>query len=303
MESPAIGTEGFDDFPAKRPRKPKAASEGEAAAVDGAENEAPAEPAEPRPAKKPRPEKDRLLPGADDLERQAARAVSRSRGKNKATRERKPLGARPQRVEDPAVVLRRLVGADRAKSLHRKLNEAGRAFEAERFTDARALLRPVVKEAPDLVDGRELMGLTLYRLGRWKEAIDQLELFREMTGSTEQHPVLADCHRALGRVNDVEFLWQELGDASPRGDVVTEGRIVLAGTYADQGDLAKAIRTLQAGWKPPKRPADQHLRRAYALADLYDRAGKAARARELFKWIAGHDPRFADVKSRVKQLS
>ena len=306
MESPAIGTEGFDDFPAKRPRKPRVVPDVEGTPVDAdgePTSEAPAVPAEAPEPKKARPERERSLPGADDLERQAAKAVSRSRGKNKAARERKPLGARPQRVEDPAVVLRRLVGPDRAKSLHRKLNEAGRAFEAERFTDARSVLRPVVKEAPDLADGRELMGLILYRLGRWKEAIDQLELFREMTDATEQHPVLADCHRALGRVNDVEFLWQELGEASPRSEVVVEGRIVLAGAYADQGDLAKAIRTLQAGWKPPKRPADHHLRRAYALADLYDRAGKAARARELFKWIAGHDPRFADVKSRVKQLS
>ena len=160
-----------------------------------------------------------------------------------------------------------------------------------------------MKEAPSLPDGRELMGLTLYRLGKWREAIDQLEVFRELTDSTEQHPVLADCYRALGRLDDVEFLWRELGEASPSSEIVTEGRIVLAGAYADNGDLGKAIRTLEAGWKLPKRPGDQHLRRAYALADFYDRAGKAARSRELFKWIAGHDPRFADVKTRVKQLS
>ncbi|MEZ5244671.1 MAG: hypothetical protein R2707_06215 [Acidimicrobiales bacterium] len=241
------------------------------------------------------------MPGAADLERHASDAVRRGRGK--ATRERKPLGSRPQRVQDPAVVLARLVGADRAKSLSRKLNDGGRAFQAERFADARTLLRPVVKEAPSLPEGRELMGLTLYRLGKWREAIDQLEIFRELTDSTEQHPVLADCYRALGRLDDVEFLWQELGDASPSGEIVTEGRIVLAGAYADEGDLAKAIRTLQSGWKLPKNPGDQHLRRAYALADFYDRAGKAARARELFKWIAGHEPRFVDVKTRVKQLS
>jgi hypothetical protein len=311
MESPAIGTEAFDDFPVKRPRRPKAVvdapSESDGTTADAEDSPAPAaDPAatdtaaEPTERKTP-PKKDRSLPGAADLERHAAKAVTRSRGP--AVRERKPLGGRPQRLEDPAVVLQRLVGADRVKSLNRKLGDAGRAFQAERFGDARALLRPVVKEAPGLPDGRELMGLTLYRLGKWREAIDQLEAFRELTDSTEQHPVLADCYRALGRINDVEFLWQELGDASPSSEVVTEGRIVLAGTYADQGDLAKAIRTLQAGWKLPKRPADQHLRRAYALADFYDRAGKTARARELFKWISGHDPRFADVKTRVKQLS
>jgi tetratricopeptide (TPR) repeat protein len=315
MESPAIGTEAYDDFPAKRPRKPRdpadaggattpdeknpdaAGADGSTQAAGRSESELSEAPAE----RKAPPKRERSLPGAADLERHASDAVRRGRGR--ALRERKPLGSRPQRVQDPAVVLARLVGPDRAKSLSRKLNDAGRAFQAERFSDARTSLRPVVKEAPSLPEGRELMGLTLYRLGRWREAIDQLEIFRELTDSTEQHPVLADCYRALGRVDEVEFLWQELGDASPSGEIVTEGRIVLAGAYADEGDLAKAIRTLQSGWKLPKNPGDQHLRRAYALADFYDRAGKAARARELFKWIAGHEPRFADVTTRVKQLS
>ncbi len=317
MESPAIGTEAFDDFPTKRPRKPRRDAEaggvdgqpptpgedgvtdGDTTSKAGAGAEQPV--ADAPPEKKAPPKRERSLPGAADLERHAARAVRRGRGP--VVRERKPLGARPQRVEDPAVLLKRLVGADRVKSLTRRLNEAGRAYEAERFADARSSLRPVVKEAPSLPDGRELMGLSLYRLERWKEAIDQLEIYRELTDSTDQHPVLADCYRALGKLHEVEFLWQELGDASPSSEIVTEGRIVLSGAYADQGDVAKAIRTLESGWKAPKRPGEQHLRRAYALADLYDRAGKTARARELFKWISGHDPHFADVKTRVKQLS
>ncbi|MDW3218785.1 MAG: tetratricopeptide repeat protein [Acidimicrobiales bacterium] len=300
MESPAIGTEAMDDIrpPRKRPPKPPVDVDGESGDGEGHEG---GPPAEPVVEKKPLPKKERDLPGAEDLQRHAAKAVRRSRGP--AARERKPLGARPQRVQDPAVVLDRLVGKDRAKKLLRRLNDAGRAFQTERFDDARAALRPVLAEAPELAEARELYGLSLYRLGRWKAAIDELEAFRELTHSTEQHPVLMDCHRAKGRWADVEALWEELGEASPAGDLVTEGRIVLAGAQADQGDIDKAIRTLQAGWKLPKRPQDHHLRRAYALADLYDRAGKAARARELFKWIAGHDPRFADVKTRVKTLS
>jgi Flp pilus assembly protein TadD len=323
MDAPAIGDEADDDLVRRRrpPRREQSSEAGGAAASEsgGAEGGAPADgapdaerdeaeraPEETAPSapveRRPPPRKERKLPGGADLERHAVRAVERGRG-GAIARERRPLGARPQRVEDPAVVLQRLVGPDRARTLGRKLQDAGKAFAAERFGDARTLLRPVVKEAPSLPDGRELLGLTLYRLGKWQEAIEHLEAFRELTDSTEQHPVLADCHRALGRVADVEYLWDELGEASPSGELVTEGRIVLAGTHADQGDLAKAIRTLQAGWKLPKRPREQHLRRAYALADLYDRAGKTARARELFKWVARHEPRFSDVTTRVKQLS
>ncbi len=297
MDSPAIGTEGFDDFPRKRRRPPRPGPPAEADDRGGADDPEPDPAAAPEPRAKPK----RTLPNVDDLEREASKAVRRSRGPR--LRERKPLGARPQRVEDPAVALTRLVGAPRAKSLQRRLRNAGSAFEAERFGDARSLLAPVVKEAPELPEGRELLGLTHYRLGKWKDAIDQLEAFRELSHSTEQHPVLMDCHRALGRWRDVEVLWEELGDASPSGELVTEGRIVVAGAQADRGDLVGAIRSLETGWKPPRRPGAHHLRRAYALADLYDRAGKAARARELFKWIAGHDPQFADVRSRVKSLS
>jgi tetratricopeptide (TPR) repeat protein len=147
------------------------------------------------------------------------------------------------------------------------------------------------------------MGLVRYRLGQWKEAIDDLEMFRTLSGSTEQHPVLADCHRALAHWADVDELWAELGDASPSADLVTEGRIVVAGAAADRGETAAALRILEQGWKLPKRPRPHHLRRAYALADLYERGGRSPRARELFRWVADHDPDLADVRDRVRSLS
>jgi len=242
-------------------------------------------------------------PDAADLERAAQRAVSRGRGAAATARERRRLPARPHAVKEPAAALRKLVGEPRSKTLNRKLNEAAKAFEAERFGDARTQLGPIVKEAPELPEGRELMGLTLYRLGKWKDAIEHLESFRELSGSTEQHPVLADCHRALGHWADVDVLWEELGEASPSAELVVEGRIVVAGAKADQGDLTSAIRLLEQNWRPPKRPQGHHLRRAYALADLYDRAGRAPRARELFSWVQGHAPDLADVRARVKALS
>ena len=196
-----------------------------------------------------------------------------------------------------------MLGEKKGKRMHRRLVAASKAFEAERFDDARAELVPVVADAPKLVEGRELMGLARYRLGQWKFAIEELEAFRELSGSTEQHPVLADCHRAMGNWADVDALWAELGEASPSGPLVTEGRIVTAGALADRGDVAGAIRMLEQGWRPPKRPRPDHLRRAYALADLYERGGRQPRARELFGWVAHHAPDLADVEDRVRALS
>ena len=183
------------------------------------------------------------------------------------------------------------------------LSDAATAFAAERYPEARRLLTPLVGEVPDLPEARELLGLTLYRLGRWKEAAKQLEAFVELAGhSTEQHPVLADCYRALGRHARVRELWEELRVASPSGPLVAEGRIVAAGSLADQGDLAGAISLLGRGFKLPTRPQEHHLRRAYALADLYERSGDVPQARALFSRLAKAEPGYLDVAERLSSL-
>lgn len=149
---------------------------------------------------------------------------------------------------------------------------------------------------------RELLGLTYYRLGRWRDSVRELEAFGSLTASNEQYPVLADSYRALGRHSRVDELWLELREQSPSSELVNEGRIVAAGSLADQGRLADAIRLLEKGWKAPKRPKDVHLRRAYALADLLERAGSIPRARQLFAWLSNAAPGFADVDARLRAL-
>jgi tetratricopeptide (TPR) repeat protein len=130
----------------------------------------------------------------------------------------------------------------------------------------------------------------------------ELEAYRTLTGSVDQHPVLADTFRALGRYTDVEELWDELRAASPSAELVAEGRIVAAGALADQGKLDEAIGLLNAGVKPTKRARSHHLRMAYALADLYERAGDLPRARDLFRRVADSEPDFVDVQARIHAL-
>ena len=228
---------------------------------------------------------------------------SRSGPGGSKPRQRVPLPSVPHPAPDPASELLRALGPEWGRSAVRRFESAARAFRAERFKEALPLLTRLARDAPEVADVRELHGLTLYRLGRFSAAMSELEYFRELSGSTEQHPVLADCHRALGRWADVEALWKELGAASPSAELVTEGRLVLAGAKADRGELPAAIRVLEQGWRLPSRPLDHHLRRAYALADLYEKAGRPPRARELFRWVESHDPWLADVSQRVRALS
>jgi hypothetical protein len=112
-----------------------------------------------------------------------------------------------------------------------------------------------------------------------------------------------DCERALGNGAEVQRLWNELGAVSPDPATMTEGRIVAAGALADAGDLQAAVGLLGRGFRRSARPAVHTLRRAYALADLLERAGEHIEARGLFAWIVEHDPQFGDAADRAASLA
>lgn len=211
---------------------------------------------------------------------------------------------RPPRPLPPTVAeeLTRASSPQRAAKLSARLADAVRAFERDRFQEAKALLQPLAEELPTVAPVRELLGLACYRLGQWAQAARELEAYAERSSSTSAHPVLADAHRALGHHPRVLELWDEIRSASEDPATVAEGRIVAAGSLADQGRLDEAIRLLEQGRLTAKHPEDHHLRLWYALADLYERAGELPRARELFERVARHDPEFVDVVDRRRAL-
>jgi tetratricopeptide (TPR) repeat protein len=197
--------------------------------------------------------------------------------------------------------LARLAGA-RAPHAQDQLARAADAFAAGRERDAARLLRPLRDAYPDAAAVRELLGLALYRQGHYDAAAKELDAFADLSGSVDQHPVLMDCARARGRYRRVDQLWEELAAASPSAALVTEGRIVLAGSLADRGRLRDAIATLERRGGDVRRVQEHHLRLWYALADLTERAGDLPRARELFGRVRRHDPAFADVAERLAAL-
>jgi len=59
----------------------------------------------------------------------------------------------------------------------------------KRFVEARKILKPLAERAPGSASVRELYGLTLYRLERWRSAATELEAYRNLTGASDRLPV------------------------------------------------------------------------------------------------------------------
>lgn len=243
------------------------------------------------------------------------KAAQTGRGRGRDGETKKPSGGRSsqrrveratKRVEGALEIdrdkLRRRLGQTRADRTLARIGEATAAFAEDRFDDARKVLKPIAELIPEEPAVRELYGLSLYRLGKWRQAVVELEEFARRSGSTEQHPVLADCYRALGQHDRVQELWDEIGEASLAAPLVAEGRIVYAGSLADRNNLAEAIAVLEAGALGDKTLKDHHLRMRYVLGDLYDRAGEQQSARRWFESVASASPGFFDVQDRLRQL-
>jgi tetratricopeptide (TPR) repeat protein len=196
-----------------------------------------------------------------------------------------------------------IVGERASKRLIEKLALALDAFERGRYQDAKKIIIPISRDCPGVELIHEIAGLSMYRMGQWRDAADHLEQARALTsGSTLNHPVLSDCYRALMRYDKVDELWKELKDASPDPTIVAEGRIVAASALADQGDIQAAVRLMQQSKQDPAKVREHHLREWYVLADLYDRSGDVVQARTIFQRIAKSDADFTDVRDRLETL-
>lgn len=238
---------------------------------------------------------------ATQATRRAGAAVGTSESPSRGPRTVR-RGVRPESVATAEPIKVAAVTGPRAAVLQAKVQDAQGALERERFGDARRMVTTVLREAPDMSSAQEILGLSQYRLGNYRQAAVALERFRELGGGVTNHPVLADCYRAMRQWDRIEPLWDELRAASPSAALVAEGRIVVAGALADRGDIAAAIALLRPSERVPSRVRDHHLRLWYVLADLYDRHGEPTKARSLFGRIRAHAGDFADVDERLRAL-
>jgi tetratricopeptide (TPR) repeat protein len=184
------------------------------------------------------------------------------------------------------------------------LTRAAEAYDRKRYEEALRLGRIVSDAVPGVAPVRELTGLAAYRADRWSMAKIHLRAHFTITGDPEHLALVMDCDRANSRYRAVEKTFAELEGSEPTAEVLVEGRIVMASTLADQRMYQEAIELLtKAGaTKQLRNPSFRHVRLWYALADVFDRAGDTASARELFARVVIAEPDAYDAQSRLTDL-
>ena len=229
----------------------------------------------------------------------------RDRSRKKTTRRR--AGEEPVEVvhlnDEIVRELRATARPGKAEILIKVFGEAAGAFASGNLERAIQLGEQSKHMALRAASVRELLGLALYRAGRWQEAARELSAFRRITGTAEQNPVLADCYRAMGKPQRALELCDEIDAKRVSPDVFFEGQIVAAGALADMGRLDQAIARLEALDLQPKVAESHHQRAWYALADLLERNARFTQAREWFEAVAATDPDSTDAPERARRLS
>ncbi|HEX2050635.1 MAG TPA: CDC27 family protein [Actinomycetota bacterium] len=180
--------------------------------------------------------------------------------------------------------------------------DAAAAFAAGDYRDAIRLADQGKHLALRAATVRELLGLALYRAGRWRDAARELAAFRRLSGTVEQNPVLADCYRALGRPERALELCDELQGRAVAPGIAYEGAIVAAGALVDLGRHDDAVARLEALDLDPEVAEEHHVRAWYVLGDLLERRGRFTQARELFEAVAGVDDELTDAAERAARL-
>ena len=205
----------------------------------------------------------------------------------------------------PAPVWREIKAATRpaeADDVARAVGAAGDALEEGETERAVTLLRWAKDRAPRSAFVREGLGVALYVAGDLKAAQPELLAYRRISGRADQNHLLADCARAVGRLDQVAAYVEEMEEAGVDADRLVEGTIVLAGARADTGDLEGALALLERAPTDTERVQPWHVRLWYAAGDLAERAGDQPRARDFFAAVEAVDEDFLDVAERLDAL-
>jgi len=150
---------------------------------------------------------------------------------------------------------------------------------------------------------REACGIAAYRTSRWAEALSELRAARRMSGRDDYLPIMADCERALGRLDRALALVREAKAEGLNRAMQIELHIVESGIRRDQGLGDAAVLALQVPELTSGRPRPWSARLFYAYADALLTAGRAEEARAAFAQAAAADTRGeTDAADRLDEM-
>jgi tetratricopeptide (TPR) repeat protein len=182
-----------------------------------------------------------------------------------------------------------------------------RAVELLQRGDARGAVAEGVKAkalAPRSPTVREVLGMGLYQLGRYREALSELQTYRRMSGRADQNHLIADCLRDAGRPERAVPLAEEA--LASRGVPVAnkaEAVIVASSALADMGKYEQALGLLRRVRTRDDVAGPEVLRVWYVMGDILERSGRREDAARQFEKIVRHDPGAYDAAERLAQLS
>jgi tetratricopeptide (TPR) repeat protein len=158
--------------------------------------------------------------------------------------------------------------------------------------------------APRSASVREVLGLALYGMDRYREALTEMQAYRRMSGRADQNHIIADCLRAVGRPDRAVPLAEEA--LAARGvplQAKTEAVIVAASALADQGKFDQALGLLRRIRTRDDVAGPEVVRVWYVTGDILAKAGRPQEAVREFRKIMRHDAAAFDVAERLAQLS
>ena len=129
---------------------------------------------------------------------------------------------------------------------------------------------------------REIHGIFAYRAGDYRTASRELRTAMRITGRSDVLPMIADCERGLGRPERALDIAASEAANDLGVEAAIELMIVVAGAYADTGDIQTALGTLEIPALRHKVDGRWQVRLWVAYADLLERADREEEAR---RWI------------------
>lgn len=157
--------------------------------------------------------------------------------------------------------------------------------------------------APRLAVVREAAGEAAYAAGHYAEALADLRAAKRMNGATAYLPIMADCHRALGKPEQAIKLAQSPSVVSFPPPAKAEMTIVEAGARRDMGQVDAALRILERAPLHSRSRASWVVRLRYAYADALAEAGRKDEALAWFhRTYAIDTEEITDAAERAAEL-